>query len=93
MPPDLAGERRELASDPEHERTELAGIYEARGLTSDLADQVAGLLMAHNALSAHSRDELEISGNDPNPASSSRSGLRTGIFSRFHSFFWSGLFR
>ncbi len=58
---DLARERRELASDPERERAELAGIYEARGLTSDLADQVAGQLMAHDALNAHSRDELGIS--------------------------------
>jgi len=55
------GERRELASDPELERAELAGIYESRGLTSDLADQVARQLMAHDALGAHARDELGLS--------------------------------
>jgi vacuolar iron transporter family protein len=58
---DLARERGELASDPEQERAELAGIYEARGLTPELADQVAGQLMAHDALGAHARDELGMS--------------------------------
>jgi VIT1/CCC1 family predicted Fe2+/Mn2+ transporter len=58
---DLDRERRELATDPENERIELAGIYQARGLTPELADQVAGQLMAHDALGAHTRDELGIS--------------------------------
>jgi VIT1/CCC1 family predicted Fe2+/Mn2+ transporter len=58
---DLSRERRELASDPVHERAELAGIYESRGLTPELADQVAGQLMDHDALGAHARDELGIS--------------------------------
>jgi VIT1/CCC1 family predicted Fe2+/Mn2+ transporter len=38
---DLARERHEHASDPEAERGELRRIYEARGLTADLARQVA----------------------------------------------------
>ena len=58
---DLSRERRELAADPVHERAELAGIYEGRGLTPELADQVAGQLMAHDALGAHARDELGMS--------------------------------
>lgn len=58
---DLDRERRELASDPANERIELAGIYEARGLPPELADQVAGQLMARDALGAHTRDELGIS--------------------------------
>jgi VIT1/CCC1 family predicted Fe2+/Mn2+ transporter len=58
---DLARERKELASDPELERAELAGIYEARGLTPELADQVARQLMTHDALGAHARDELGMS--------------------------------
>jgi VIT1/CCC1 family predicted Fe2+/Mn2+ transporter len=58
---DLSRERRELASEPERERSELAGIYEARGLTPDLAHQVAEQLMAHDALAAHARDELGLS--------------------------------
>ena len=58
---DLARERRELATDPEAEHRELAGIYVARGLTPDLADQVARQLAAHDALGAHARDELGLS--------------------------------
>ena len=55
---DLALERRELAEDPEFELAELAGIYEKRGLTKELAAQVAVQLTAHDALGAHARDEL-----------------------------------
>jgi VIT1/CCC1 family predicted Fe2+/Mn2+ transporter len=57
---DLARERGELATAPEAERAELAGIYLARGLKRDLALQVADQLMAHDALGAHARDELGI---------------------------------
>ena len=57
---DLARERGELAESPEAERAELAGIYVTRGLSSDLAAQVADQLMAHDALGAHARDELGI---------------------------------
>jgi vacuolar iron transporter family protein len=55
---DLERERRELATEPELERAELAGIYEKRGLDPDLALSVADKLMAHDALGAHARDEL-----------------------------------
>jgi VIT1/CCC1 family predicted Fe2+/Mn2+ transporter len=58
---DLARERRELATAPEMERAELAGIYVARGLTPDLAAQVADQMTAHDALGAHARDELGLS--------------------------------
>lgn len=58
---DLARERAELEADPEAERRELVGIYHERGLTEDLAAQVADQLMARNALEAHARDELGIS--------------------------------
>ena len=58
---DLAREHAELASDWAHEHDELAQIYVARGLDAALADQVAGQLMAHDALGAHARDELGIS--------------------------------
>jgi VIT1/CCC1 family predicted Fe2+/Mn2+ transporter len=57
---DLARERRELATSPEAERAELAGIYVKRGLSPDLAGQVADQLMAQDALGAHARDELGI---------------------------------
>lgn len=57
---DLALERAELATAPEVERAELAAIYTGRGLTPELAAQVADQLMAHDALAAHARDELGI---------------------------------
>lgn len=57
---DFARERRELEEQPAFEHAELAGIYRARGLTPELASQVADQLMAHDALGAHARDELGI---------------------------------
>ena len=57
---DLGRETRELADDVEGERKELAGLYVARGLTPELATEVATQLMAHDALGAHARDELGI---------------------------------
>ena len=58
---DLKLERTELKTNPEGELKELAKIYVARGLAPPLAKQVAGQLMAHDALGAHARDELGIS--------------------------------
>jgi vacuolar iron transporter family protein len=55
---DLALEARELASDPDGELAELAGIYERRGLSPTLAAEVAEALTADDALEAHARDEL-----------------------------------
>ncbi|OWK30992.1 VIT1/CCC1 transporter family protein [Sphingomonas dokdonensis] len=55
---DLARERHELARSPQQETAELAAIYEARGVTSTVARQVAEQMMAHDALGAHMRDEL-----------------------------------
>jgi VIT1/CCC1 family predicted Fe2+/Mn2+ transporter len=54
-------ERNELETDAEFEREELAAIYEKRGLEPALAQQVADQLMAHDALSAHARDEPGLS--------------------------------
>ncbi|MGH8130747.1 MAG: VIT1/CCC1 transporter family protein, partial [Steroidobacteraceae bacterium] len=58
---DLARERRELETDVEAERSELAAIYVGRGLEPRLASEVATQLMAKDALGAHARDELGIS--------------------------------
>ena len=58
---DLARERQELASAPEQELDEMTAIYLARGLTPDLARQVAEQLNGGDALAAHARDELGIS--------------------------------
>ena len=58
---DLERERGELAASGPAELEELATIYVGRGLSPALAHQVASELMAHDALSAHARDELGIS--------------------------------
>ena len=58
---DLARERDELATQPDFEKRELAAIYVTRGLTPELAAQVAEQLTAHDALGAHARDELGVS--------------------------------
>ena len=58
---DIARETAELANDPEAEHRELVAIYVGRGLSPDLAEQVAAQLMAGDALAAHARDELGIS--------------------------------
>ncbi|HJT17839.1 MAG TPA: VIT family protein, partial [Thermoanaerobaculia bacterium] len=55
---DLARESEELATMPEAEEKELAGIYVHRGLQPELAREVAKQLMEHDALGAHARDEL-----------------------------------
>lgn len=55
---DMARERHELATQPEAELAELAAIYEQRGLSPDLARQVAEQMMAKDAFGAHARDEL-----------------------------------
>jgi len=57
---DLSREREELATQPEHELDELTGIYVKRGLTPELARQVAVQMTEHDALGAHARDELGI---------------------------------
>ncbi|WP_157208055.1 VIT1/CCC1 transporter family protein [Mariniflexile maritimum] len=57
---DLQREIKELKDSPEHELTELAEIYEQRGLDRVLSLKVAEQLTAHDALGAHARDELGI---------------------------------
>jgi VIT1/CCC1 family predicted Fe2+/Mn2+ transporter len=58
---DIARERKELVTDDRNEREELSAIYVKRGLDATLAKEVANQLMAHDALTAHTRDELGIS--------------------------------
>jgi VIT1/CCC1 family predicted Fe2+/Mn2+ transporter len=58
---DLERERQELATSPEHEHAELAALYVQRGLTPELASEVAVQLMQHDALGAHAREELGLS--------------------------------
>ncbi len=53
-------ERRELQELPDHELEELTQIYQAKGLSRELASAVATQLTAHDALAAHAEAELGI---------------------------------
>jgi VIT1/CCC1 family predicted Fe2+/Mn2+ transporter len=57
-------ERRELREDPEGELEELTQLYEDKGISRPLAEQVARELTAHDALGAHAEAELGIDPND-----------------------------
>jgi VIT1/CCC1 family predicted Fe2+/Mn2+ transporter len=58
---DIAREDKELRLNRVGETRELAEIYVKRGLDTTLATTVAEQLMMHDALGAHTRDELGIS--------------------------------
>lgn len=58
---DLELERKHLTEDPAGELEELAGIWRSRGLTPELALEVAKEFTAKDALAAHARDELGLS--------------------------------
>lgn len=58
---EITRERRELELSRDYEMAELSSIYVKRGLKPQLAKQVAQQLMEHDALAAHTRDELGIS--------------------------------
>ena len=60
-------ERRELAEEPEEELAELAELYRRKGLSPELAQQVASELTSTDALRAHLDIELGI---DPDELSS-----------------------
>jgi VIT1/CCC1 family predicted Fe2+/Mn2+ transporter len=82
---DIKRENSELTSNPDFELEELSAIYQSRGLKCELATEVAKQLTEHNALEAHSRDELginEISRAKPLQASfaSAASFIAGGIF-------------
>jgi VIT1/CCC1 family predicted Fe2+/Mn2+ transporter len=75
---DLELERKSLEDNIEFEKDELAQIYMARGVTSELAYQVADQLMAHDALGAHARDEIGITeGGKARPVQAALSSAAT----------------
>jgi VIT1/CCC1 family predicted Fe2+/Mn2+ transporter len=57
---DIAKEREELAATPERELDELTGIYRHKGLSPELARQVAVELSKGDVLAVHLREELGI---------------------------------
>jgi vacuolar iron transporter family protein len=56
----LETETQELKLQPDAELDELAGLYEARGLSAETARQAATELTAHNPLAAHAELELRL---------------------------------
>lgn len=56
----LEKERTELREEPETELAELAGLYEAKGISPHTARIVAEELTAHDAFAAHAEVELHI---------------------------------
>jgi VIT1/CCC1 family predicted Fe2+/Mn2+ transporter len=56
----LEAERASLEADPEAEFEELVGIYEAKGLSADLARQVAEALTEDDPVAAHADAELHL---------------------------------
>lgn len=60
---DLKFEANELEKNPHLELKELTHIYILRGLSPELAQEVAIQLTAKNALDAHARDEIGIHEN------------------------------
>jgi len=61
---DLARESAELVETPRAELIELTQIYVRRGLSPELAHDVAVELTEHDALGAHARDELGLDPDD-----------------------------
>jgi VIT1/CCC1 family predicted Fe2+/Mn2+ transporter len=57
---DIAKERHELATTPERELAELTAIYRHKGLSPELARQVAEELSAGDVLKVHLAEELGI---------------------------------
>jgi VIT1/CCC1 family predicted Fe2+/Mn2+ transporter len=60
----LEKERGELRDEPEEELEELAGLYMDKGLSEELAFNVAKELTEHDALAAHAEAELGIDPDD-----------------------------
>lgn len=56
----LEAERASIAADPQAEFEELVGIYETKGLSADLARQVAEALTEQDPVAAHADAELNL---------------------------------
>lgn len=74
---DLAREAQALKDHPEGELNELAAIYESRGLSPELAHQVALQLSKHDSLGAHARDELGL--HDLNKANPLQAAIASAV--------------
>jgi VIT1/CCC1 family predicted Fe2+/Mn2+ transporter len=70
----LEAERASIEADPETEFEELADIYKAKGLSTELARQVASALTAKDPVAAHADVELRLDDLGPTPT-----GLYAGL--------------
>jgi VIT1/CCC1 family predicted Fe2+/Mn2+ transporter len=81
---DLAIEEKELKKYPQKELDELTQIYISRGLSKELAREVAIQLTTHDALGAHARDEIGIHENTAaNPIQAALSSAASFSFGAF----------
>jgi VIT1/CCC1 family predicted Fe2+/Mn2+ transporter len=71
----LAQEQKELETDYQGEVRELTSLYIQRGVEPTIAHQVAEQLMVKDALDAHAREELGLTGTN------SAQPLQAAIFS------------
>ncbi len=86
---DLAIEAKELSKHPQKELDELTQIYISRGLSKELAQEVALQLTTHDALGAHARDEIGIHENTAaNPVQAALSSAASFSFWGFFSPCW-----
>lgn len=74
----LEKERWELQTMPEDELEELVRLYQAKGLSRELAEEVARELTRHNALAAHAETDLGI---DPDERTSPWQAAWSSMFS------------
>lgn len=77
---ELAVERSEIANDPQGEHRELRAIYEDRGASREVAEEVSRQMMRdpETALESHARDEL---GLDPAALGSPLQAAASSFFS------------
>jgi vacuolar iron transporter family protein len=74
----LEAERASIEADPRAELDELVRIYETKGLSPDLARQVAEALMQHDPVAAHADAELRLD-SAASPMTSLHAGLTAGL--------------
>jgi len=74
----LEAERASIEADPEAEFDELVGIYETKGLSADLARQVAEALTEHDPIAAHADAELHLD-SAASPLTSLHAALIAGL--------------
>lgn len=74
----LEAERASIEADPEAKREELVRIYEAKGLSADLAREVAEALTQHDPAAAHADAELHLDSAE-SPQTSVHAALTAGL--------------